>query len=45
VFSKPFAVLDKLVNGDYDYIYDTMSDKIEHNYNLSLKIQNGYFLN
>jgi hypothetical protein len=44
-FSRYFAVLDKLVNGDYDYIYDTMSDKIEHNYNLSLKIQNGYFLN
>lgn len=44
-FSRYFAVLDKLVNGEFDYIYDTMIDKIEHNYNLSLKIQNGDFLN
>ncbi len=44
-FNRYFNVLDKLVNGEFDYIYDTMMDKIEHNYNLSLQIQNGYFLN
>lgn len=44
-FSRYFAILDKLVKGEFDYIYDTMMDKIEHNYNLSLQIQNSYFLN
>jgi hypothetical protein len=44
-FSRYFSILDKLVNGEFNYIYDTMFDKIEHNYNLSLEIQNGNFLN
>ena len=44
-FNRYFAVLDKLVNGDFNYIYETMYDKIEHNYKLSLEIQNGIFLN
>jgi hypothetical protein len=44
-FNRYFNVLDKLANGEFDYIYDTMMDKIEHNYNLSLQIQNSYFLN
>jgi hypothetical protein len=44
-FNRYFNVLDKLVNGDFDYIYETMYDKVEYNYNLSLEIQNGTFLN
>lgn len=44
-FSRYFAVLDKIENGEFDYIYDTMSDKIQHNYDLSLKIQQCDFLN
>lgn len=44
-FNKYFTILDRLVNGEFDYIYNTMFDKIEHNYNLSLEIQNGNFLN
>ena len=44
-FSRYLNVLDRLVNGEFDYIYDTMIDKIEHNYNLSLEIQNSRFLN
>ena len=44
-FSRYFNVLDKLINGDFDYIYDTMYDKIQHNYNLTLDIQMGKFLN
>ncbi len=44
-FNRYFNVIDKLINGDFDYIYDTMLDKIEHNYKLSLDIQNGIFIN
>lgn len=44
-FSKYFVILDKIINGEFDYIYDTMFDKIEHNYNLSINIQKGYFVN
>lgn len=44
-FSKYFAILDKIINGEFDYIYNTMLDKIEHNYNLSISIQQGNFLN
>ncbi len=44
-FNRYFAILDKLINGDFDYIYESMSDKIEHNYNLSLNIQRGSFIN
>lgn len=43
-FNRYFTILDKLINGDFDYIYETMYDKIEHNYNLSLEIQKGHFL-
>jgi hypothetical protein len=44
-FSRYFAVLDKIANGEFDYIYDTMLGKIQHNYDLSLKIQQSHFLN
>jgi hypothetical protein len=44
-YNRYFNILDKLINGEFNYIYDTMYDKIEHNYNLSLDIQQGKFLN
>lgn len=43
-FSRYYDVLDKLINGEFDYLYESMQDKIESNYELSLKIQNGEFL-
>lgn len=44
-FNRYFSLLDKLINGEFNFIYETMLDKIEQNYNLSLKIQQSYFLN
>lgn len=43
-FNRYFAILDKIVNGEFDYLYETMQDKVENNYQLSLKIQNSEFL-
>ncbi len=41
--NKYFDVLDKVVNGDFDYLYETHLDKIEHNYNRCFEIQKGKF--
>lgn len=42
-FNRYFHILDKISNGDFDYLYETHKDKIEKNYELCINIQKGIF--
>ncbi len=37
-YGEFFSLFDRINQGNYDSLYDNVKDKIEHNYNLALKI-------